>query len=50
LSAAIAVILIDGLSVDEQNTLGNFIMCIGQDICSAAAQTSLRETSKKDGK
>jgi len=43
LSAAIAVILVEGLTIDEQNTLGNFIMCIGQDIISAAAQKSMLE-------
>lgn len=45
LSAAIAVLLVEGLTVDEQNTLGNFIMCIGQDIVSAAAQKTLRESN-----
>ena len=43
LSAAIAVILVDGLTIDEQNTLGNFIMCIGQNISSAAAQKAMLE-------
>ena len=41
LSAAIAVILIEGLTLDEQNTLGNFIMCVGQDIVSASSQQAL---------
>ena len=43
LSAAIAVILTDGLDSDELNILGNFIQCIGQDLVSAATQKALHE-------
>ena len=46
LSAAVAVILVEELTVDEQNTLGNFIMCIGQNIVSAAAQKILLESGE----
>ena len=43
LSAAVAVILADGLDSDELNILGNFIQCVGQDLVSAAVQKALRE-------
>ena len=45
LSAAIAVLLADSLSTDEQNTLGNFLMCVGQDIILGAGQKELRENN-----
>ena len=48
LSAAIAVVLVEGLNTNEQNTLGNFLMCVGQDIVSAASQTIIREEKIKD--
>ena len=47
LSAAVALILADGLDSDELNILGNFIQCVGQDLVSAAAQKALCEV--KDG-
>ena len=50
LSAVLAVAIADGLTDDELNTLGNFIMCIGQDLVSAAAQKGIvesKETQKK---
>ena|GEM_PF-2956941 len=47
LSAAIAVILTEGLTSDEQSTLGNFIMCVGQDIVSASSQQAMLESGVK---
>ena len=43
LSAAVAAVMADGLNADELNTLGNFIMCIGQDLVAAAAQKGVYE-------
>ena len=48
LSAELAVLLSDNLTVDRQNTLGNFLMSVGQNIIVAAGQKALRE-NKKDG-
>jgi len=50
LSAAVAVILVEGLTVDEQNTLGNFIMCVGQNIASGAAQKGINDELNKPEK
>jgi len=47
LSAEIAVLLAGSLTVDEQNTLGNFLMTVGQNLVLAAGQKALRETEKK---
>ena len=47
LSAAIAVILVDGLDADELNTLGNFIACIGNDLMAASVQKAIREAKDK---
>jgi len=49
LSAAVSVLLVDGLTIDEQNTLGNFIMCVGQNMVSAAAQKALCDSKSKNG-
>ena len=48
LSAATAAILAEPLSVDEQTTLGNFLMSVGQNIITGAAQKSLREQEKQE--
>ena len=42
LSAAVAAVLADGLTADQSNTLGNFIMCIGEDLIAAAVQKDVR--------
>ena len=49
-SAAISILLVEGLNADEQNTLGNFLMCIGQNIASAAAQIQILEDLKNKEK
>jgi len=43
LSAAAALLIIENLDADEQNTLGNFLMAVGQNISSGVFQTELRE-------
>ena len=48
LAAAIALLLGENLSIDEQNTLGNFLMCIGQNIILGADQKALCENDKID--
>jgi len=50
LSAEIAILLIENLNVDEQNTLGNFLMSVGQDIILGAGQTAIRENNKNNNK
>jgi len=42
-TAAVAVMLTEGLSVDEQNTLGNFLLAVGQSIITGAQQKEVRE-------
>jgi len=42
LSAATAILLIENLDADEQNTLGNFLMSVGQNIVLAANQKAIR--------
>ena len=49
LSAAISLILADGLNADELNTLGNFIACIGNNLMAAGAQEALREAKNDKG-
>lgn len=44
LGSLFGIILIDDLSVDEQNALGNFIVSVGQAILTAAAQAQLLES------
>jgi hypothetical protein len=41
LSSIIGLLLIDNLNTDQQNSLGNFIVNIGQNITTSAAQESL---------
>ena len=48
LSAAIALLLIDGLDADRQNTLANFLMTVGQNVSSASGQKALYENKIKE--
>ena len=48
LSAEVAILLTENLTVDEQNTLGNFLMGVGQNIIISAGQRALRENDKND--
>lgn len=50
LSAAIAVLLTEDLNVDEQNTLGNFLMTVGQNIVLGAGQKEIRAKEKEKEK
>ena len=43
LSASVAVLLAENLDSDEQNTLANFLMAVGQNISSGVGQKELRE-------
>ncbi|MCL1858691.1 MAG: hypothetical protein FWF92_05605 [Oscillospiraceae bacterium] len=43
LSAEVAILLADNLTSDQQSTLGNFLMAVGQDIILAAGQKAIRE-------
>ena len=46
LSAAAALLLIEGLNADQQRTLGDFLTCVGQNILAASDQNSLRENKE----
>ena len=48
LAAAIALLLTENLTVDEQNTLGNFLLCVGQDIILGAGQKALFENDTNE--
>jgi hypothetical protein len=50
LSASAALVLTENLNADEQNTLGNFLMAVGQNISSGAGQKELREKIREDEK
>lgn len=50
LSASVAVLLTENLDSDEQNTLANFLMAVGQNISSGAGQKELREKIKGQAK
>lgn len=45
LSTLIGILLINNLNLDEQNSLGNFIVNVGQAMLTAAAQGALLEES-----
>ncbi|OZV10888.1 hypothetical protein CIW83_17570 [Tissierella sp. P1] len=45
LASLIGVLLIDGLDANQQNSLGNFIVSIGQSILTAAAQEQVIESN-----
>lgn len=44
LSTLVGILLIDNLDLNEQNSLGNFIVGVGQTILTAAAQGELIKT------
>lgn len=46
LSAEFAILLSDNLTPDQQNTLGNFLMSVGQDIILGAGQKEIRENKQ----
>mgnify|MGYP001394886880 FL=1 len=49
LSSLLGIFLIDNLDLDQQNSLGNFIVNIGQAILTAAAQgQTLQSNNSKD--
>ena len=41
LASILGLLLIDGLSADEQNSLGNFLVSMGQSILTSAGQEQL---------
>lgn len=43
LSALLGLLLIDDLDFDEQNSLGNFLVSIGQVLMASSAQGSLQQ-------
>ena len=43
ISALTALLLADGLTADEQRTLGDFLMCVGQNIIASSDQKTLLE-------
>jgi hypothetical protein len=46
LSSIIGIFLIDNLDIDQQNSLGNFIVNIGQAILTSASQEQLNGDSE----
>jgi len=53
LATEIAILLNDNLTTDQQNTLGNFIMTVGQNMVLGAGQKAIREqyyANNKDNK
>lgn len=46
LSSIIGVLLIDDLTLDQQNSLGNFLVGVGQTILTAAAQGVTLKSAK----
>jgi len=48
LSSVIGLALIDGLDIDQQNALGNFLVNVGQNILTAAAQGQVTANIKQD--
>ena len=48
LSSSLAILLTENLNVDEQNTLGNFLMTVGQNIILGAGQRTVRENDKNN--
>ena len=41
LSSLIGLVLTEGLDVDQQNALGNFLVNVGQNMMTSAAQSTL---------
>ena len=50
LSAEISILLSDNLTSDQQNTLGNFLLSVGQNLILGAGQKALREKYCEDKK
>ena len=50
LAAAIAILISEGLTTDEQNFLGNFLLSIGQNLATIASRNQLAETQKPTSK
>lgn len=50
LSSLLGILLIDSLNTEQQNSLGNFIVNVGQSILTAASQGQVQESnhSQKD--
>jgi len=48
LSSLIGILLIDNLDLDQQNSLGNFVVNIGQAILTAAAQGQVLQNSNSN--
>ena len=47
LSAAVAILLAKNLNANQQNTLANFLMLVGQNISSGAEQAAKKEARDK---
>lgn len=45
LSSLLGIIIIDDLSIEQQNAIGNFLVNVGQAILTAAAQEQLLESN-----
>ena len=50
LSSIIGLMLTEGLDINQQNSLGNFLVNIGQNMTTAAAQQQLLEDLKGNNK
>lgn len=48
LSSLIGILLIDNLNPDQQNSLGNFVVNIGQNLLTAAAQADTLQESQQN--
>ena len=46
LASLIGISLTEGLSIDEQNAIGNFLLSAGQSVLTAAAQAQIKNNSK----
>ena len=46
LAAETAILFSDNLTADQQNTLGNFLMTVGQNIVLGAGQKAIRENNR----
>jgi len=46
LSASLGVLLTKNLTADEQNSLGNFFLSVGQSLLTSAAQDQLKSSEK----
>ena len=48
IASLFGVLLSEGLSMDQQNSLGNFLSTVGQTMMTVAAQQELLENSSKE--